>query len=68
MQVRCDAARRRPRYPDERCNGFVAEVPGTVISVRLVAHSSDADPRHMVAACTHCRALHEIELADERAA
>lgn len=61
--IRCQAIRNKPRYPGERCNGFVHR--GTrELQVHSVVPHSDEAPRELdVVGCIRCGALHVLEPA-----
>lgn len=65
MIVKCRAPRRRPRHDGDTCDGFVARLPFDVMVCALPKHSDDADPDHLVAPCTNCGTLHEMQRVGE---
>lgn len=61
--IRCQAARKQPRFQGERCNGFVHRGMRDLRVHSLVQHSDEA-PRDLdVVGCIRCGALHVLEAA-----
>lgn len=58
--VSCHAPRKRARFEDDRCDGFVGRFPGPMKVLRLIGHSDEARSSSYVASCKSCGQLHEL--------
>jgi len=58
--IRCQAIRKQPRYPGERCNGFVHRGTRELQVHSVVQHSDDAPRDLEVVGCIRCGALHVL--------
>lgn len=58
--IRCQAERKQPRFPGERCNGFVHRTTRDVRVHGLVQHSREARADMDVVGCIRCGALHVV--------
>ncbi len=63
--IRCQATRKQPRFPGERCNGFVHRGMRDLRVHSLVQHSDDAPRDLEVVGCIRCGALHVLVPAPE---
>ena len=63
--IRCQATRKQPRFPGERCNGFVHRGMRDLQVHSLVQHSDEAPLDLEVVGCIRCGALHVLEAARE---
>lgn len=68
MILRCEGPHRRPRFPFERCNGFIGAGPDGSVVLREVGRADEASPAHHVMRCDKCAKLWEVAPPVENAA
>ena len=60
--LRCRADSRHPRFPGEKCGGFVGSFPASARFLRLIGYSDEKRGDNLAIPCSRCKKLHEIEL------